>query len=477
MSDRTDEPAATRGPGACDAGPQGTPIARGDGPPLAATLGRFVAGLRHAPPPPAVREKVRVNLLHNLACTMAAHETAGGVWARARAAGAGPAGLLGDGASVGVEAAAFANAVVMHGRAQDDTHFAAKAHLGSAATPAALAVAQREGASGDDLLRALVAAYEVGATVGELLTDRTTARGFRGSMLYGTLGAAAAVASLLRLDADATADAIAIATSFAGGLGQPWIDGSSEWRWELGMAARNGVLAAELAAAGERGAPWAFEGAAGFARAFADLDGWRPPEDLELGVRWRVMDVIYKPYPVCNITQSPVAAAIALAEQASLDPGEVRAVRCFLAPEERSYPGTLNAGPFRDVGASLMSAAFCVAAALKDRAVRLASLRAFDDPTMLALIERTTVVADPGLPTLGARVEVDLRDGTTLTREVRPDDATYGWDWDATLANAHAMLVPEIRGGAVALDRTAAALGGLERLDDLGELVAATVAD
>ncbi len=445
--------------------------------PLTTTLGRFVAGLRDVPPPAAVGEKVRVNLLHNLACTMAAHETAGAVWARARAAGAGPAGLLADGSSVRVEEAAFANAVVMHGRAQDDTHFAAKAHLGSAATPAALAVAQREGASGDDLLRGLVAAYEVGATVGELLTDRTTARGFRGSMLYGTLGAAAAVASLLRLDADATADAIAIATSFAGGLGQPWIDGSSEWRWELGMAARNGVLAADLAAAGERGAPWAFEGAAGFARAFADLEGWCPPDDLELGVRWRVRDVIYKPYPVCNITQSPVAAAIALAEEASLDPDDVVAVRCFLTPAERAYPGTLNAGPFRDVGASLMSAAFCVAAALKDRTVRLASLRAFDDPTMLNLIDRTTVTADPSLPTLGARVEVDVRDGATLTREVRPDDATYSWDWNTTLAIAAETLAPEIRGGRSALDAVAAALSAIEQQSTVDPLVAATVGD
>lgn len=443
--------------------------------PLATTLGRFVAGLRDMPPPAAVREKVRVNLLHNLACTMAAHETAGGVWTLARAGGSGPAGLLVDGSAVGVEAAAFANAVVMHGRAQDDTHFAAKAHLGSAATPAALAVAQREGASGADLVRALVAAYEVGATVGELLTDRTTARGFRGSMLYGTLAAAAASASLLRLDAAATADAIAIATSFAGGLGQPWIDGSSEWRWELGMAARNGVLAADLAAAGERGAAQAFEGAAGFARAFADVEGWRAPDDLELGVRWRTLDVIYKPYPVCNINQSPVAAAIALAADAALAPDDVGAVRCFLNPQDRSYPGTLNAGPFRDVGATLMSAAFCVATALEDRAVRLASLRAFDDPALLALVARTTVAPDPDLPTLAARVEVDRRDGTTLVHEVRPDDATYGWDWDGALDNAAAMLAPEIRGGRPALDAMASTLARIEQLDDVGALVAATV--
>jgi 2-methylcitrate dehydratase PrpD len=445
------------------------------GPPLAATLGRFVAELRAAPPPPEVLEKVRVNLLHNLACTMAAHVTADTVWKLARANGPGPAGLLADGSAVGVEWAAFANAVVMHGRAQDDTLFAARAHIGSAATPAALAVAQREGSSGADLLRALVAAYEVAGTVGELLTLRTTARGLRGSMLYGTLGSAAAVASLLRLDAEATADAIAIATSFAGGLGQAWIDGSSEWRWELGMAARNGILAAQLAAVGEHGAPDAFEGAAGFARAFADVDGWRAPVELELGERWRVLDVIYKPYPVCNITQSPVAAAIALATEHDLAVDEIAAVRCFLHPDDRSYPGTLNRGPFRDVGATLMSAAFGVAAGLKQRGIRLADLRAFDDPVILDLIERTTIEPDDALPELATRVEIDRRDGTTLIRELIPNDATYGWDWDGTLANATTMLAPEIRGGQATLDAVAAVLSRIERLDDVGALVAATV--
>jgi 2-methylcitrate dehydratase PrpD len=445
--------------------------------PLTTTLGRFVAGLRDAPPPAAVREKVRVNLLHNLACAMAAHVTAETVWTLARANGPGPAGLLGDGSAVGVEWAAFANAVVMHGRAQDDTLFAARAHIGSAATPAALAVAQREGRSGADVVRALVAAYEVAGAVGELLTLRTTARGLRGSMLYGTLGSAAAVASLLRLDADASADAIAIATSFAGGLGQAWIDGSSEWRWELGMAARNGILAADLAAAGEHGASAAFEGAAGFARAFADVADWRAPDDLELGARWRVHDVIYKPYPVCNITQSPVAAAIELATAHDLTVDEVVAVRCFLNPEDRSYPGTLNRGPFRDVGATLMSAAFGVAAALKHRGVRLADLRSFDDPVIAALIERTAIEPDETLPALATRVEIDRRDGTTVVRELVPDDATYGWDWDGTLDNATAMLAPEIRGGRAALDAVAAVLTRIEQLEDVGALVAATVAD
>ena len=86
-----------------------------------------------------------------------------------------------------------ANAVAIHARAQDDTHYASQAHAGAAVIPAALATAEREGASGATLLAGIIAGYEVTATVGEQLAGRAIARGFRASGVFGVLGAAAAV--------------------------------------------------------------------------------------------------------------------------------------------------------------------------------------------------------------------------------------------------------------------------------------------
>ena len=128
----------------------------------------------------------------------------------------------------------------------------------------------------------MIAGCEVAAAVGERLAAPSTARGFRSTPVFGTLGAAAAVASLLGLDAEQAAAAIAIAASFSAGLNQTWIDGTSEYRLEPGMAARNGVLAGQLAAAGFSGAEHWYEGDAGFARAFADGDP-RAGEGWELG--------------------------------------------------------------------------------------------------------------------------------------------------------------------------------------------------
>jgi 2-methylcitrate dehydratase PrpD len=262
--------------------------------------------------------------------------------------------------------------------------------------------------------------------------------------------------------------------SVSGGLNQAWIDGSTEWRWELGMASRNGVLAARLAAEGAHGASHALEGAAGLAKAFAGEAEWQV-DDLELGERWRILDVIYKPYPVCNITQSAVAVAVRIAAQHDLEIQDIAAVRCYLNPADRTYPGTLNDGPFIDVGASLMSASYCVAMALRHRTATLAGLAEFDDPELAALIERIEVLPDEGLPVLSARLQVTTTDGATLEDELLPDASTYNWNWDGVSAGAE-LLRAEMADGGPGLDSLRAALRELEHLPTVDPLLDATAA-
>ena len=212
------------------------------------------------------------------------------------------------------------------------------------------------------------------------------------------------------------------------------------------MAARNGILAARLAAGGATGASHAFEGAAGFARAFAGESDLRLG-DLNLGERWRIMDVVYKPYPVCNITQSAVAVCSGLATSFDIAPSQIRAVRCYLNSADFSYPGTVNEGPYADVGATLMSAHFCVAMALRKRTATLRGLSELNDPEQLSLIARI---------------------------EVLPDDGTYNWSWEQTSGYVDALRVEMANGGvgAATLLRT---LGNLENLSTIDELVEATV--
>jgi 2-methylcitrate dehydratase PrpD len=441
-------------------------------PPVGRLLGEFVAGLAGRSLPDEVVAKVRSNVLHDLTCAMAAAAEGPMVWGTVRGRGPAEATLLVDGGRVLAEDAAFANGALMHTRAQDDTHFASKVHVGSAVLPAALALAERDGRDGAALVRAVVAGCEVAAAVGERITPITTARGFRASAIFGPLGAAAASASLLGLDAEGVTNAIALAASMAGGLNQTWIDGSSEYRLELGMAARHGVHAARLAAAGFTGAPHWYEGAAGFVHAFAG-EGADPGGPWELGERWRILEVTYKPYPVCAITQSAVQVAIDLAQRHAIDPGEVVAVRCHLNPADRSYPGTVNQGPFGDVAATLMSAQFCVAMALTDRTATLAGLRRFDDPGLARLVAVTDVLGDGDLPPLAGRVEVDLPSGT-VSGELIPDEDTYGWDWEGVRRNV-VRLEPEIPADRARLDELERAVATIAELPSVAPLVQGTL--
>ena len=436
-------------------------------------LGDFVAGLSYESLPSEVAEKVRVNLLHDLSVAMAAHDVALPVWDLVTELGPEEATLLCSGARGPAEMVAFANAVRMHARAQDDTHFSAKSHAGSMVVAATLATAQRLGSSGREVIPAIVAGYEVIGAVGELLAAQVTQRGFRASSTFGPLGAAASVAKLMNLDAKSIGNAIAIAMSFSGGLNQTWIDGSTEWRWEIGMAARNGVLAARLAAGGAAGAEHAFEGAAGFARAFAGKADV-VLGDLALGGRWRIMDVVYKPYPVCNITQSAVAVCSSLATIHDLEPSMIRSVRCYLNPADRSYPGTMNEGPYADVGATLMSAHFCVAMALRERTATLKGLSQLSDPEQLSLIARIEILPDDGLPVLSARIEIETVDGRHFSDELVPDDSTYNWSWETASGHVDALR-GEMANGGVGVADLKDALRRLETLDSVEGLIDSTV--
>jgi hypothetical protein len=150
-------------------------------------------------------------------------------------------------------------------------------------------------------------------------------------------------------------------------------------------------------------------------------------------------------------------------------------VRCHLNPADRSYPGTMNRGPYGDVAATLMSAEYCVAMALKHRSATLEGLQEFDDPTILRLVGLTDVLPDEGLPNLGARVEIETAGGEVVAGALIPDASTYGWDWDGVRANAERML-PEMAVGRERLDELTRAVRDVLELPDVEPLVRGTLA-
>lgn len=205
--------------------------------------------------------------------------------------------LLGDGTKVSLMGSAFANGVMFHSRGQEDTH--GTMHLGTTVIPTSLAVSEWTGSSGQDLITAVVAGYEVAAAIGKELTAKTTPRGFRASPIYGIFGSVTAAGKLLKLGPAQMNHALGHAAAFAFGTLEALLTGTMEVFFENGMANRSGIMAALVAQTGMPGGATALEGPAGFSKAFADTR-----ENLErigstLGKKWEIMTVFFKSYATC----------------------------------------------------------------------------------------------------------------------------------------------------------------------------------
>lgn len=442
-------------------------------------VGQFVSALKFDDLPEHVVEKARVTLLHDITVGVAGHEKASVPMelARATAPGAVDAGarLLVDGTWVTVEAAAFANAALIHARAQDDTYLPGLTHVGCTALPAALSLADSLDSDGRDFVTALVAGYEAAAAIGDGWAEAATSRGLRATAVFGPIAAAAACARLLELNMKQTASALGLAASFAGGTNQTWVAGTGEWQFQPGVASRNGLTAALLASRGVTGAPDALEGSAGLYRSCTGYQEAADRVGEDIGRVWRMPAVTYKPFPICALLQLPVSTLLELLAEAPIPPGDVEHVALALPPAHAAYPGTDAKGPFTDVGATLMSAQYCLAVGLLRGGIRLADLTAFEDPAVLDLVRRIDVVPEPGLPRDGCRITIRTRSGAVREREAAASAETFNWGREETRSRAR-KLAAESPLGAADMDRL---IDTILRVDSLpaADVVSATLAE
>jgi 2-methylcitrate dehydratase PrpD len=224
--------------------------------------------------------------------------------------------------------AALANGTAAHALEMDDTHQGGSIHLGVSVFPAALAVAELTHASGDRVLRAAVAGYEVAARLAMALDPAAHyRRGFHPTGTCGAFGAAAAAGVVLGLDRDALAAALGIAGSQAAGSMEYLADGAWTKRLHPGWAAAAGVHAAALAEAGFRAPATILEGRFGFLRGYSDgSDAGRVLEPAPFRDGWELCRTSVKPHACCRYMQGPIDATLALRAEHDLDATEVERV-------------------------------------------------------------------------------------------------------------------------------------------------------
>jgi 2-methylcitrate dehydratase PrpD len=318
--------------------------------------------------------------------------------------------------------AALINATAAHTEEVDDIYSPGLYHPGAPTIAAALAAAEHRGASGAQLVRAVVTGYEVGDRIAEAVNPAHY-RYWHTTGTVGCLGAAAAAAEVLHAGAEEFAHALAVAATMASGLQQTFRSEAMGKPLHSGHAAHTGVLAALSAHAGFTGALDVLEGPAGFAYAMGEGAEWAAACE-EFGPAYRIERTTFKPYPCCGHTFAPIDAALELRGRGA-DAG-AGAARVRVSSYATALTVAGNPDP-RTAFEAKFSIPFTVACALLYGRVRPDSFgeTMLADPAVRELMRRVELHADESFTAAfparrGARVEV--RDAEGITHEaVIPD--------------------------------------------------------
>ncbi len=314
--------------------------------------------------------------------------------------------------------AALANGTAAHALDYDDMCFVSLAHPSAPLVSALLAAAEVANASGRALLDAYVVGFEIEGRLGRAMNPRHYQRGWHCTATLGTIGATAAVGRIFGLDAGALDHAIAIAASEASGLKENF--GTMVKPLHAGLAARNAIVAAQLAQAGMTASAAAIDGPQGFLTA---MDGEQPGLDAfvaDLGTRWEIVDtgITVKLYPSCAGTHPTLDALLDLQRRERFVADDVEAIDVRV---DAIVPTILLYDRPASGLEAKFSMPFCAAAAIVDGRVGIDTFDAgkIADPAIAGLQARVKVTVDPTLgvsaPALTqSRVAVRLTNGRML---------------------------------------------------------------
>ena len=312
-----------------------------------------------------------------------------------------------------VRAAALINGAAAHTVEVDDIFRDGIYHPGAPTIPAALALAQARGASGEQFLRAVIVGYEISTRIGAAM-GRAHYKYWHNTGTIGVFGSCAASAELLGLDAKRFAHALATVATFAAALQQAFRMDSMSKPMHAGRAAEAGVTAALAAREGVTGSLDVIEGEAGFGRAMGDGPDWEKAFE-SLGKAFNICRMTFKNHTCCGHTFAAIDGALALQSKMKVAAREIERIRVGsyrAAKEVSGYESPTTPAEAR------FSLKYVVATALTHGSVRLAAFEParLQDPDTRSLMERISVSIDPELDAAfprqrAARVAIVARDG------------------------------------------------------------------
>jgi 2-methylcitrate dehydratase PrpD len=441
---------------------------------LTVRVARYMVEARDRNLPPHVAREAKHRILDTLGAMVSGARLKPGEMAikYARAQGGVPeASVLTTDIRTSAINAALVNGMFGHADETDDFEPITKAHPGCVVVPAALAMAEREGRSGMELLRAVTLGYDLCCrflmALGPDLV-RATHRSAEGTS--ATFGGAAAAASLARLDEKGMRHALSYAAQQVSGI----------WSWArdtdhiekafdfAGMGARNGVTAAIMVQTGFTGVDDVLDGEHNMLEALSTQP--RPQEMVAaLGSRFFVTETAIKTFSVGYPIQAALDAFLTLRRESGLTVNNVERIVVKL-PEDGAR--IVDNSPMPDVNCQ-----YLIAVALIDGTVSFAdshSQERMKDAEVRAVKERVQLVADralmnPDAPRSGM-VEVTLRGGRTVSHFTRhpPGTKENPLDTGGVNAKARSLMLPVL--GAERTESIIGRVNALEELDDVRNL-------
>ena len=317
-------------------------------------------------------------------------------------------------------AAALANGVAAHALDYDDMCFVSLAHPSCALVPASLAAAELVRAPGAAVIDAYIVGFELECRLGVVMNPRHYhERGWHATSSIGTLGAAAAAARILGLDTGGVRHALGIAASAACGFKENL--GSMVKPLHAGLAARNGLMAAQLAQRGFAASPDALDGPQGYLQVMDSQHRTLEPAVADLGTRWELLQtgITVKLYPSCAATHPPLDALLDLRRRERLQAEQIEAIDIEV---DSMTPRLLIHERPRTGLEAKFSMPFCAAAAMVFGRIGVGTFHPsqIQDAKVQALMPRVSMRPNPAFdasaPLSQARVTMQLRNGRRLAQ-------------------------------------------------------------
>src|SRR3989441_2177203 len=374
-----------------------------------------------------------------------------------------------DGTKLPVNEVARINAMLSDAAASDDSDLRTVAHSGTTLTSVGLAIGERVGAAGEDLLSAIVTGYEAAGRIGEALgSDRQS---FHASVIVA-FGGVVAAARLLRLTDEQMAHAIGLTATTMGGLAI----GTNSWarEYHAGNAALCAVNAALAARRGYTVNEDMLEAPRGFLAVFSGgkIDTEKLTRDF--GKRWDIVTYLaIKLAPGAHASHPLMEAAVNAARQSGMPAEEVAKILV-------SGPQIRNLGPGRppkDFVEAIHSLHYFLASAVADKDFSWvhATPQKIHNPAVARLIG--LVEADPSPPpvhydwTWGGTVPIAARSGAryTSTVDAPRGSGPRGIEWSDVEAKYRALL-PDSRLPAKRIEDILKVIRSFERVKNLSDL-------